>query len=78
MVSSHHQRGVTYIALLLAVAITSGVAAAGASVWSQMQRREREKQLLWAGDQIRRAILACSTPAAPRRAGTCARSTKTR
>jgi type II secretory pathway pseudopilin PulG len=60
MVSSHHQRGVTYIALLLAVAITSGVAAAGASVWSQMQRREREKQLLWAGDQIRRAILAYS------------------
>ena len=54
------QRGVTYIALLLAVAITSGAAAAGASVWSQIQRREREKQLLWAGDQIRRAILAYS------------------
>ena len=60
MVTPHDQRGVTYIALLLAVAITSGAAAAGASVWSQMQRREREKQLLWAGDQIRRAILAYS------------------
>lgn len=60
MVTLHDQRGVTYIALLLAVAITSGAAAAGASVWSQMQRREREKQLLWAGDQIRRAILAYS------------------
>lgn len=60
MVTPQDQRGVTYIALLLAVAITSGAAAAGASVWSQMQRREREKQLLWAGDQIRRAILAYS------------------
>lgn len=54
------QRGVTYIALLLAVAITSGAVAAAGSVWSQVQRREREKQLLWAGDQIRRAILAYS------------------
>ncbi len=60
MVTRHDQRGVGYVALLLAVAITSGAAAAGASVWSQLQRREREKQLLWAGDQIRRAILAYS------------------
>jgi type II secretory pathway pseudopilin PulG len=60
MVTLHDQRGVTYIALLLAVAITSGAVAAGGSVWSQIQRREREKQLLWAGDQIRRAILAYS------------------
>ena len=50
----------TYIALLLAAAITSGALAAGGSVWSHIQRREREKQLLWAGDQIRRAILAYS------------------
>lgn len=52
------QRGVTYLALLLAIALASGVLAAGASVWSQVQRREREKQLLWAGDQFRRAIAA--------------------
>jgi type II secretory pathway pseudopilin PulG len=52
------QRGVTYLALLLAVAITSGVLAAGTSVWSHRQQRERETQLLWAGDQIRRAIVA--------------------
>lgn len=60
MVTRNDQGGVTYLALLLAVAVTSGVVAAGASVWSQLQRREREKQLLWAGDQIRRAILAYS------------------
>uniref|UniRef100_UPI0018FEC581 type II secretion system protein n=1 Tax=Ideonella sp. A 288 TaxID=1962181 RepID=UPI0018FEC581 len=54
------QRGVSYLALLLAVAITSGALAAGATVWSQVQRRQREAQLLWAGDQIRRALLAYS------------------
>jgi type II secretory pathway pseudopilin PulG len=54
------QRGVTYIALLLAMAMVLGVLAAGTSIWSQIQRREREKQLLWAGDQIRRAIVAYS------------------
>jgi len=57
------QRGVTYLALLFAVAITSGLLAASASLWSQVQRREREKQLLWAGDQIRRAIVAYSQSA---------------
>ncbi|EHR73470.1 type II secretory pathway, pseudopilin PulG [Burkholderiales bacterium JOSHI_001] len=50
------QRGITYLALLLAVALTSGALAAGSAVWSHQQRREREKQLLWAGDQIRRAL----------------------
>lgn len=54
------QRGVAYLALLLAVAITGATLAAGATVWSQAQRREREKQLLWAGDQIRKAIIAYS------------------
>lgn len=54
------QRGVAYLALLLAVAITSGALAASASIWSQVQQREREKQLLWAGEQIHRAIAAYS------------------
>lgn len=54
------QRGVAYLALLLAVAITSGALAASASIWSQAQQREREKQLLWAGEQIHRAIVAYS------------------
>ena len=64
-----HQRGVSYLALLLAVAITNGALAAGATVWSHWQRRERETQLLWAGDQIRRAIVAYAQAAADRGAG---------
>ncbi|HEX5632646.1 MAG TPA: hypothetical protein VFX50_05435, partial [Gemmatimonadales bacterium] len=57
----HPQSGVTYLVLLLAVAITSAVTAATATAWSHMQRREREAQLLWAGDQIRLAIAAYSS-----------------
>ena len=63
------QRGVSYLALLLAVAITNGALAAGATVWSQWQRRERETQLLWAGEQIRRAIAAYSQAASEQGAG---------
>jgi type II secretory pathway pseudopilin PulG len=59
------QRGVTYLALLLAVVLTSGVLATGATAWAQLQRREREKQLLWAGDQIRRAIAGYAQAGAP-------------
>ncbi len=54
------QRGVAYLALLLAVAITGATLAASATIWSHAQRREREKQLLWAGDQIRKAIITYS------------------
>lgn len=50
------ERGITYLALLLAVALTSGALAAAATVWSHQQRREREVQLLWVGEQYRRAI----------------------
>jgi type II secretory pathway pseudopilin PulG len=63
------QRGVSYLALLLAVAITNGALATGAGVWSQWQRRERETQLLWAGDQIRRAIVAYAQAGTERDAG---------
>jgi hypothetical protein len=54
------QRGLAYIALLLGVAITSAALGAGGSLWSTVQRRERETQLLWAGDQMRKAIVAYS------------------
>lgn len=58
------QRGVTYLALLIAVALTSGALAAGTVVWSHQQRREREVQLLWAGHEIRLALqsYAAATP----------------
>jgi type II secretory pathway pseudopilin PulG len=55
--AKRRERGITYLGLLLAVALTSGALAAGSAVWSHQQRREREKQLLWAGDQIRRALV---------------------
>jgi type II secretory pathway pseudopilin PulG len=51
-------RGLTYLALLFAVAATGATLAATASLWSHTQQREREAQLLWAGEQYRRAIVA--------------------
>ena len=56
--SAAPRRGVTYLALLLAIAMVAGVLAASAQVWSKVQRREREAQLLWAGEQYRRALAA--------------------
>jgi type II secretory pathway pseudopilin PulG len=59
MVRPHtDEHGVTYLALLLALAFVSNVLAATASIWSQAQQREREKQLLWAGEQFRLALAA--------------------
>jgi type II secretory pathway pseudopilin PulG len=50
------QRGFTYLGLLLAVALLgSGLAATG-SLWSVHAQREREAELLFAGDQIRQAV----------------------
>lgn len=50
------QHGFTYIAILLAVAIHSAVLAAVGIVWSNAQKREREKQLLYVGNEFRKAI----------------------
>jgi len=56
MRSGSAQRGFTYLAMLLAVAIVGiGLAAAGQS-WSTAAQREKEQELLFAGDQFRRAI----------------------
>lgn len=49
-------RGFTYIGLLILVALM-GVALAGTGVvWHTESRRAKERELLFAGDQIRRAI----------------------
>jgi len=50
------QHGFTYIGLLLAVALLGATLAAAGSVWHTTQQRARERQLLYAGDQIRQAI----------------------
>lgn len=52
------QRGVAYLALLFAIAAGGAALAGTGALWSRVQQRERETQLLWAGEQIRRAIVA--------------------
>jgi type II secretory pathway pseudopilin PulG len=48
--------GFTYVGLLLAIAIAGAVLAAVGTLWSTESRREREVDLLFAGDQFRQAI----------------------
>ncbi len=50
------QRGFTYIGLLIAVAIIGAALATAGTVWHTAQQRERERELLFVGDQIRQAI----------------------
>ncbi len=51
-----NQKGVAYLGLLFAVAL-GGIALAGSSiVWQLEARREKEKQLLFVGEEYRRAI----------------------
>lgn len=51
------QSGVTYLAILFVVALTGvGLAATGV-VWKTAQQREKERELLFVGDQFRRAIM---------------------
>ena len=51
-------RGFTYIALLIAIALLGAGLGLAGSIWSTDAKRERELDLLFAGDQIRRAITA--------------------
>lgn len=51
-----HARGVILLALLIGLAL-SGIALMGAiDIWTLQRQREREQQLLYAGDQYRLAI----------------------
>jgi len=57
MLTGNKQSGFTYIGLLLFVAIM-GAALAGTGVLYRTQvKREKEKELLFVGDQFRRAIM---------------------
>lgn len=50
------QSGVTYLGLLFAVAL-AGIAVAGAgTLWSLESRRDKERELLFIGEEYRRAI----------------------
>jgi len=50
------QRGVGYVGLLLLVALLAIFAGAAADVYLQARQRSRENELLWIGEQFRRAI----------------------
>jgi type II secretory pathway pseudopilin PulG len=52
----HRQAGLTYLAILFAIAILgSGLALAG-TVWHTAQQRDKEAELLFIGAQFRRAL----------------------
>jgi len=50
------QRGFTYLAILFWIMIVSASLSVGGVVWHTAQQREREQELLFIGDQFRRAI----------------------
>jgi type II secretory pathway pseudopilin PulG len=49
-------KGFTYLSLLIAVAITTAALAAMGGIWSHAAQREKERELLFVGEQFRQAI----------------------
>lgn len=56
MRDTRHESGFTYIALLAAVAIMGIALAAVGEVWHMALKREKEQELLFVGNQFRRAF----------------------
>jgi len=56
MSAGRRQKGFTYVAVLLTVAIMAAGLGAAATVYSQSAQREKEAELLFVGDQYRQAI----------------------
>lgn len=52
----HPDAGFTYIGLMILVTIMGVVLAATGAVWHTAQKQERERELLFIGDQFRRAL----------------------
>jgi type II secretory pathway pseudopilin PulG len=50
------ERGFTYLAVLLALGFTGAALAASAELWSHAAQREKERELLFRGNQYRQAI----------------------
>lgn len=55
-IGGYRQKGLTYLALIFAVAILSLASAATSELWSTAQRRDKERELLIVGNQFRQAI----------------------
>ncbi len=54
--SRHAQGGLVLIALMLMLILVGIGALSAAEIWSTARKREREVELLWVGDQYRRAV----------------------
>ena len=54
--AGNRQRGVAFLGLLIVVAVMGVALGATATVWQQVQQREKERELLFIGLQYRRAI----------------------
>ncbi len=65
-----HERGFTYIGVLVLVAMMGAALAAAGQVWHTMQKREKEQELLFIGHQFQLALnrYASHTPGQGRRA----------
>ena len=57
LMSLTNHSGFTYLAILIAIAIAGVVLAATGVNWSQAAQREKERELLFVGNEFRRAIL---------------------
>jgi type II secretory pathway pseudopilin PulG len=68
-VTGLRQQGFTYIGAMVLVAILGVVLAAAGEVWHVAQKREKEQELLFVGNQMRRALALYyeHTPAVGRR-----------
>src|SRR5262245_31243619 len=56
MAIGSRQRGFTYLAALLLVAVGGASLAAFAAAWSDLRQREKVAELRWVGGQFRQAI----------------------
>src|SRR5687767_12325310 len=54
--SSGSQTGFTYLCALFLVAITGASMVAISEIWSHARQREKEKELMWVGNQYKQAI----------------------
>lgn len=55
-IASRHPAGFTYLAVLFAIVVMGVVLAGAGQVWSTAAKRERERELLFIGNQFRQAI----------------------